>query len=125
MFEFTSNPKGLEGVLAELPREPLCKIDDTVVTIPKEFPASVGLAYVAVQQRYGDGAALIWGLQTALGAEAVDLLLNVGLTDEQFTTITAIVVARMQGEPVSIPTEDKPAPKARAPRQRRASSSKK
>jgi hypothetical protein len=124
MLEFTSHPEGIEGFLADVPREPLCKVDGETVTIPIQFPAMVGMAYAAVESRHGTGPAMIWAMQVSLGSAVWDKLLNVGLSDEHLTLLTTIVVARMQGESAPIPEAAPPAPKARAAR-RRAPASKK
>lgn len=119
MLEFTTHEKGVEGALAALPREPLCRVDGEEITIPVKFPAMVGLAFASLQDRWGDAAALVWAMQVALGSEAWDKLLAVGLADEDFTTLTAIVVARMQGQEAPVPAAAPAAPKAR-PRRTRA-----
>lgn len=125
MLEFTSHPKGIEGVLSGVEREPLCKIDGEVVTIPKQYPAMVGLAYVAIEARNGEGAALVWAMQASLGSENWERLLNAGLLDEQLVQITAIVVARIQGGVAPVPvSEPSAAPKAR-PRARRSAAARK
>jgi hypothetical protein len=124
MLEFTTHPKGIEGVLADAPREPLCKIDGEEVTIPVHFPAMAGLYFVFVQSQYGHGAALVWACQAALGSEAWEKLLGVGLSDDQLSQITSIVVARIQGETAPVPQVASPGPKARKAAVRRSQTAK-
>lgn len=125
MFEFTSNPKGLEGVLAGLDRETLCRLDGEDITIPVTYPASAGLAYVAMDQQYGYGAAMYWAMQVSLGTQAWERLLGVGLTDEQLTQIAGVVVARIQGQESPIPQAAASDPKARKPRAPRSNAARK
>jgi hypothetical protein len=121
VLEFTTHSKGIEGVLADMPREPLCKVDGEVVTIPVHFPAMAGLYFVSVQAQYGHGAALVWACQAALGSEVWEKLIACGLSDDQLSQVTGIVVARIQGERVPVPQADAPGPKARKPRAPRSS----
>lgn len=114
MFEFTTNPKGIEGVLADVEREPLCKIDGEVVTIPKQFPASVGLAFVAMEANRGREVAVVWAMQCSLGSAVWEkLVTEVDLPDTALTQLMTIVIGRMQGIPAPIPEPEDDAPKAR------------
>lgn len=118
MFELTSRPGGLAGILKDGPREALFSIDGTEYTIPVEFPPTAAMLYTNVQATGGDEQATTWAMQLALGVEGFAALCSVDIPKEEFVKMLAVVIGKIQGFTISAPGATDPKPTAAKRRKR-------
>jgi hypothetical protein len=116
MFEFDSKPSEEDA----LQREAVFSLDGEVYSIPaRPWPTPWSLRYAQVRNTRGEGEAVLWILEKALGEEGFNAL---GKIPERFSErvdrIVALVGARVNGQPDPVyddgpaPVESEEAPKA-------------
>lgn len=122
MFQLSSNPRGLAGILDSIPREALFSLTDKVTdpetgettdkvseyTVPVEFPPTAAMLYANVLANSGAEYATTWAMQIALGVDGFNALCGADVSREDFVKIVAIVVGKIQGLAVSIPGASDP-----------------
>lgn len=118
MFELTSRPGGLAGILQDGPREVLFSIDDTEYTIPVEFPPTAAMLYANVLGTGGAEYATTWAMQLALGVDGFAALCAVDVPKEEFVKMLAVVIGKIQGFTISAPGATDPKPTAAKRRKR-------
>jgi hypothetical protein len=79
-------------------REPLFSLNGTIHTVLVGVPASVALEYAFTAVEAGDGAAVVFALNYALGAESRRALMtHKGLTAEQLGKIITVIRGKFDG----------------------------
>jgi len=113
VFELTSRPGGLAGILQDGPREPLFSVTDidpetgktsvTEYTIPVEFPPTAAMLYANIRSAGSDDEVATWALQLSLGMDGFRALCSLDVPREDFVKMLAIVVGKIQGHDISAP----------------------
>jgi hypothetical protein len=79
-------------------REVLFTLDGVEYTIPKVFPASMGLQFTRVSVLQGTDVAVCWALEAAIGPVGYEVLMNfTQLTADQLAKICDVVLLRIAG----------------------------
>jgi hypothetical protein len=95
----------LNAPTAEVARVELFSINGKAYTVPTSMPQNKGLRYVNIARKQGPEASADYLLETLLGEEAYDALMDYdALTEEDMTNIleavTAIAIASAQNPKV-------------------------
>lgn len=111
MFQLTSRPGGLQGILKDAPREALFSVTDkdpktgedvtTEYTVPVEFPPTAAMLYANVLGNAGAEQATTWAMQLALGMDGFAALCSVDVPREDFVRMVAVVIGKIQGLTIS------------------------
>lgn len=91
-------------------REPLFSLNGTVHTVLVRVPTGVALEYMFTLAETGEGGAIVFALNYALGsASRRALMTHKGLTDDQLRKIIGAVCAKFDGalkDPKAQPSSD-------------------
>jgi hypothetical protein len=111
MLTFDKRSDDFTATLDAIPRETLCTVGGTAVTIPVEVPPAVPIAYLRTKMMSGADVAVVWAMELLMTTEGMNLFLTAKLTDDELDTVTVEIIKRVSGASTGTPDE---APKASA-----------
>jgi hypothetical protein len=122
VLTFDKRSDDFTATLDAIPRETLCTVGGTAVTIPVEVPPAVPLAYLRTKMMSGADVAVVWAMELLMTTEGMNVFLTAKLTDDELDTVTVEIIKRVSGASTGTPDKDPKASangaRTSAPRQR-------
>jgi hypothetical protein len=97
------------AMLADIPRETICTVGGTPITIPVEVPPAVPIAYTRTRMNQGSDVAAVWAMELLMTSAGMNEFLTARIEERDLDSMIAVCIQRISGATTGTADE---APKA-------------